>query len=185
MDVAAGALFQVLNFLNELADVFELAVDGDVTNVGDRIDAVEFFHDLCADVAGGNFAEVVLVEFRDDFIDGVVDAAHVYGAFLASFDEALADFIAVEGLALAAALDDLELCALDGFVGGVSVEAVGALTAAADGCAVLGRARVDDLIEREKAQALSGEERRELEQYLQLEHVVRLAKAKARQRLSE
>ena len=47
------------------------------------------------------------------------------------------------------------------------------------------QARVNELIEREKAQGLSEEERRELEQYLQLEHVMRLAKAKARQRLSE
>lgn len=47
------------------------------------------------------------------------------------------------------------------------------------------QARVNDLIEREKAQGLSEGERRELDQYMQLEHVMRLAKAKARQLLSE
>ena len=47
------------------------------------------------------------------------------------------------------------------------------------------RARVADLIEQEKTQGLSQDERRELDQYMQLEHVMRLAKAKARQRPSE
>ncbi len=47
------------------------------------------------------------------------------------------------------------------------------------------QARVAELIEQEKAQGLSQDERRELDQYMQLEHVMRLAKAKARQLLSE
>jgi len=44
--------------------------------------------------------------------------------------------------------------------------------------------RVADLIRREKADGLSLEERSELDNYLQLEHVLRLAKARARTRLS-
>ena len=47
------------------------------------------------------------------------------------------------------------------------------------------QARVAELIEQEKTQGLSHDERRELDQYMQLEHVMRLAKAKARQLLSE
>ena len=46
------------------------------------------------------------------------------------------------------------------------------------------QARLAELIERERATGLSEDERRELEQYMQLEHVMRLAKAKARQLLS-
>ena len=45
------------------------------------------------------------------------------------------------------------------------------------------RARVTKFLEQEKSQGLSGDERRELEQYMQLEHVMRLVKAKARQLL--
>lgn len=41
------------------------------------------------------------------------------------------------------------------------------------------RARVADLIHREKRAELSAEERDELEGYLHLEHVMRLAKARA------
>lgn len=40
--------------------------------------------------------------------------------------------------------------------------------------------RVADLIDREKSQGLNGEEKSELDLYLQLEHLMRLAKARAR-----
>ncbi|MGD9635378.1 MAG: hypothetical protein AB7G28_12185 [Pirellulales bacterium] len=44
--------------------------------------------------------------------------------------------------------------------------------------------RVADLIAREKAGTLDEDERSELDQYMQLEHVMRLAKARAQARLS-
>lgn len=40
--------------------------------------------------------------------------------------------------------------------------------------------RIDDLLSREKDGSLSTEESRELDHYLQLEHLMRLAKARAR-----
>jgi hypothetical protein len=43
--------------------------------------------------------------------------------------------------------------------------------------------RVAHLIEREKADALTPEEKSELEHYVQLEHLMRLAKARARRHL--
>ena len=43
------------------------------------------------------------------------------------------------------------------------------------------KARVGDLIAREKEEILSAEEKLELDLYLQLEHIMRLAKARARQ----
>ena len=46
------------------------------------------------------------------------------------------------------------------------------------------RARVADLVAREKTDGLTAEEASELEHYLQLEHTMRLAKARARQYLS-
>lgn len=46
------------------------------------------------------------------------------------------------------------------------------------------RARVAELIYREKTVSLSAEETAELKQYLQMEHLMRLAKARARQRLA-
>ena len=43
------------------------------------------------------------------------------------------------------------------------------------------RARVFDLVAREKTEGLSTEEKSELDHYMQLEHIMRLAKARARQ----
>jgi hypothetical protein len=45
--------------------------------------------------------------------------------------------------------------------------------------------RVADLIEREKSAGISPEEKSELDHYLQLEHLMRLAKARARQHASD
>ncbi|MCB9147565.1 MAG: hypothetical protein H6641_02305 [Caldilineaceae bacterium] len=46
------------------------------------------------------------------------------------------------------------------------------------------KARVEELIHREKTSGLSIEETDELNHYMQLEHIMRLAKARARQYLS-
>ena len=43
------------------------------------------------------------------------------------------------------------------------------------------RARVFDLVAREKTERLTTEEKSELDHYMQLEHIMRLAKARARQ----
>lgn len=45
------------------------------------------------------------------------------------------------------------------------------------------RARVAALVAREKADSLTGDEKSELDHYLQLEHIMRLAKARAQQYL--
>lgn len=46
------------------------------------------------------------------------------------------------------------------------------------------KARVADLISREKTEGLTSEETSELDHYLQLEHIMRLAKARAKKYLS-
>lgn len=45
--------------------------------------------------------------------------------------------------------------------------------------------RVSDLIEREKTEGISDEERRELDYYMQLEHLMRMAKIYARKYATE
>ena len=47
------------------------------------------------------------------------------------------------------------------------------------------KARVLDLIAREKSEILTKEERTELDHYAQLEHILRLVKAQARRKLRE
>jgi hypothetical protein len=46
------------------------------------------------------------------------------------------------------------------------------------------RQRVWDLLERQKTDALPAEEKSELDHYLEIEHLMRLAKARARQLLA-
>jgi hypothetical protein len=46
------------------------------------------------------------------------------------------------------------------------------------------RQKVSELIEREKAGAITADEQSELNHYMQLEHVMRLAKARAQSRLA-
>lgn len=45
------------------------------------------------------------------------------------------------------------------------------------------RARVADLVAREKSSGLTADEKSELDSYLQLEHIMRMAKARAQQYL--
>lgn len=47
------------------------------------------------------------------------------------------------------------------------------------------KAHVMDLIRRQKNESLAPDETAELNQYLQIEHLMRLAKARARQRLQQ
>lgn len=70
--VAGGAAGEGLDFCDEFVDVLELAIDGDVADVGDGVDLVEFVHDFGADGGGGDFAEVVFVEFCEDFLYGAI-----------------------------------------------------------------------------------------------------------------
>jgi hypothetical protein len=46
------------------------------------------------------------------------------------------------------------------------------------------RGRVADLIQREKSTSLAADEKAELDHYMELEHLMRLAKARARQHLA-
>lgn len=47
------------------------------------------------------------------------------------------------------------------------------------------KAHVGELIRRQKADSLSSDETAELNSYLQIEHLMRLAKARARQRMQQ
>ncbi len=65
---------------------------------------------------------------------------------------------------------------IDFIAGGNTPEAVAAFKPSK-----YARARVTELLAREKAEGLNAEEKAELDHYAQLEHLMRLAKARARQ----
>jgi hypothetical protein len=81
---------------------------------------------------------------------------------------------ASEGNAMQLAYDEF----VDFIVGGTTPESVIAYRPSE-----ATRARVFDLINRQKTASLAPEESAELSQYLMIEHLMRLAKARARQRL--
>jgi len=68
---------------------------------------------------------------------------------------------------------------IDFIAGGTTPEAVAGFRPSSEA-----QRRVAELLEREKYSELSPEERAELDHYEELEHILRMAKAKARQILS-
>ncbi len=68
---------------------------------------------------------------------------------------------------------------IDFIAGGNTPEAVAAFKPSE-----AARVRVTELLAREKAEGLNAEEKSELDRYAQLEHLMRLAKARARQFLA-
>ena len=61
------------------------------------------------------------------------------------------------------------------FIAGNNPEAVAAFHPSAET-----QQRLDDLVERQKTEDLSAEEKAELDHFLELEHILRMAKARAR-----
>jgi hypothetical protein len=140
------SIFELLDFTDELANVFELAVYRDVAHVGYGVDVVEFVHDLDADDVRWALREVVLVEFGEDFFDSAVETVHGYRTFFTGFDQPAEEFFAVDGLAGAISFDHPELGALNLFVGGVAVIALEAFATATRGRSVFRHPRVDYFI---------------------------------------
>lgn len=138
--------FHGMDGLDELADLLELAVDAGVTDVGDRVDAMEVFHDMHADGAGIDFAEGEAFEFSDHGIGRGLELLEGDGALFAGLDEAAEEFLAAEGFASAGAFDDDHFGAFDFLVGCEAEVAGEAFPAAADGDAVAGDSGVDDFI---------------------------------------
>jgi hypothetical protein len=87
-----------------------------------------------------------IVEAGKDFLDGTVQTVHGHGPFFTGFDETTKYFFPVEGFPGAVPLDDLELGALDLFVGGVAVVTCQTNPAPARGGPILRHTGVDDFV---------------------------------------
>jgi hypothetical protein len=77
-----------------------------------------------------------------------------------------------------------KLCAYDEFINFIAAGPSSELVATFQPSETT-RQRVADLVAREKTTGLTAEETSELDHYLQLEHLMRLAKARARGHLSD
>lgn len=144
--VLAGAFLEGLDFLNELADIFELPVDRNVTDVGNRIDAVQLVHYFGSDVGRRDFVQVVPVEFAKDIVDRTTDDIHRDLSFFARLHETAKKLFAIDCLTGPVAFDHAEFGSFDLFISGEAGSAIEALPSTADRGAVLGGTGIDHLV---------------------------------------
>jgi hypothetical protein len=137
---------EVFEFLLELADVFEVAVDAGETDVGYGVYVFEARHDELAEGGGGSFA---LGTIDDEGFGGVDDFLHLgYGDFalLAGVEKAGENFLAVEFLAAAVFFHDHIRDFVEAFVGGEAFIATFTFAAAPYGVGVLAFTAIDNLV---------------------------------------
>ena len=132
--------------MHEIADVFEFAVDAGEADEGHLIERPQFLHE--------QVAEIFAVDFRIEVGVGVVFDGGDDGFQLlvadrtlpAGFAQADFDFFALERLAHAVFLDDVQHRFFDPFVRGEASAAMHAFPAATDGKAILPGAGVDHFV---------------------------------------
>src|SRR5687767_1527289 len=125
---------QFFDFLHEVGCFIKPAVKARVADVSDRIEGTQTGHDALANGLTWNFAVVSAAEVVDDLVDEIVNLRLGNWTFLAGLLDAVGELFTREVFAPAVAFDDHELVSLDLLVGGVSVAALYALAATADGC---------------------------------------------------
>src|SRR5262249_57863457 len=87
---------QVLQLVEELVDVLELAVDGGEANVGDLVELAEALHDDRPDPGGRDLALLRIVQHRLDLVDDAVELDRGHRPLLARLGEPHAQLVAVE-----------------------------------------------------------------------------------------
>ena len=131
-----------LDFFEKVADFLELAVNGGVAHVGDGVEGVEFVHGHGSDEFGADFPFVAGFELVDYGFGGFLKGGDADGTFFAGFEQAVEEFLLIEGLMAPVAFNDSELDALDLLVCGEAGSTIQAFPAAADGGPVAGESGV-------------------------------------------
>ncbi len=131
-------------FVHELIHVLEPAVYAGKPHIGNLIQAAQFFDDHVADFFGGHFPHLAGGEGRLHRIDDGHEIASRHRQFFTRPEQAVEEFLAVEALAPPVLLDDGCWKFVDPFVGGESLFALRAFTAASNLQTVPDVARIDD-----------------------------------------
>ena len=148
-----GAIFEeVFQFGHEFLDVFEIHVDAGETDVGDFVELLEAMHDHFADFRGGQFPFGGFVDHAFDFIHDGFEFGSGNGALLASFQQPLQNFLALEAFAAAILLDHHVGNFVDALVSGEAAGAFQAFAAAADGVAGAAFAGINYLVVQMRAE---------------------------------
>jgi hypothetical protein len=135
-----------LEFVDEVGDVFEVAVDAGEADVSDLVDQSQVPHYDLTDTSAFDFSIELGQDFGFDRGDNALDAFSGDRAFPAGFIEPATDLLAVERFAHAILLDDLQRHFGDSFVGGESPLAREAFTPTPNGDTVFAGPRIDDAI---------------------------------------
>src|SRR5262249_16932478 len=136
---------QRANCINELIDIFKSPMHRSVTQIGDLIDAAQFFKDFSADGARLNFAATGF-EIMHDFIDYLLERKQTGASFLERFGNTAGEFAAIERLVRAVALHDSQIRALDLLVSRETISAFKTLTAAPNARAIARLPGINDLV---------------------------------------
>ena len=137
---------QFRDFVDEGADVFELAINRGEPDIGDFVDVLEFFHGEFADFARSDLFFQRVLQLRLDVGDSFFDDFDRDRTFLTGAQQAVEQLDAVETLAGAVFLDDDQRDGLDDLIRGKALAALRAFTAATDAFSFVGGAGICRLL---------------------------------------
>jgi hypothetical protein len=86
--ITRGATLEGLDFVDKFTYVIELSVNGNITDVGNGVDRMEFVHDFGTDRRGGDLGQMVFVQIAQNFFHRSIQAIHGDGSFFAGLDQA-------------------------------------------------------------------------------------------------
>ena len=135
--IGLRAFLQHLDFIDELADVLEVAVNGGIPHVGHHVDALEFLHHLRADLARVNLPPVVRLQVLHHLFDHLVQHLQADRALLTGLDDASVQLVAVKGLVPPVPFDHQQIRPFDLLVRREAVLAIEADSATTDAGAVI------------------------------------------------
>src|SRR5207302_3862886 len=136
---------QLVDLVFDLLQVHEGTVDGGKPDVGDFIEAAQLVHHQLAHLARRNLHLSAGSELSLDLVHHALDGAGRDFTFGRGFHQAAEQFLAVEVLAPAILLHDIQRHRLDAFVGGEPLRALQALATPADRLPGVGVPGVDHL----------------------------------------
>ena len=136
---------ELCQFLHEGVDILKAAVDRREADVCHLVHALEAGHDHLAYIDRLYFTLKIALELLFYIVRNALKRRERDRALLAGSHHAVYKLDLVEGLAAPVALDDDQRQSLNDFICGKALLAGKALAAAAYRCALLCRARIDDL----------------------------------------
>ncbi len=136
---------EVLQFVHKLMDIFELAVNGGKTDIGDSIETMQFFHHLLSDLGAFDLPLPPLLEIRFDSVHALLDDIDADRPLFAGLLQAIEDFHPIEGFSATILFNDQRKGIFGPLTGGESFLAFEAFPPAPDRLLVFGQTGINNL----------------------------------------